>query len=351
MRAEEIRKIYTYNMCHAVLSYHGHMKGYELLVDCLNDPYIKGEALGALKEISQALQAEYDFSDQEMGDWIEGVLIQTNNPTIGDTVVRSAADPIRKLAHDDRLIGPILLCLKHQVEPKHIIRATAAALYYQEPGDAPSQKLSELINEEGLESALKEVSGLEKDPHHLINQIINEYDHLPVEYEWQKKAQLAYDLGFRYEKEFHGCGQCVIAAVTEVLGIFDEEVFNSATGLCGGIGLVNIATCSALTGGAMVIGMVFHRSRQKFDGDRENKYLNFKLIQQLREKFLEKYNTATCGEIHTQLYGRPYDMRDKAERDAFESAGGHGDHGCTEVVANASKWTIEVLAPYLEKGN
>lgn len=351
MRAEEIRKIYTYNMCHAVLAYHGHLMGYELLVECLADERIRGEAEAALGEISLALQKAYGFSANEMKDWVDGVITQTNNPTIGDTVIRSAADPIRKLSRDDRLIGPIFLCRVNEVNPRHIIRGAAAALYFLDKEDAASKELAALINEKGLKKTLFEICGLKTGESNLVEQLIKEYKKLPNEIYWQKKAREAYQLGFKYEKEFHGCGQCLIAGVTEALGIFNEEVFNSATGLCGGIGLVNEATCSSFIASAMVIGLIFHRSREKFDNDRENKYVNFKLVQQLRDKFMEEYGTTKCGQIHARLYGRPYDLRDEAEKEAFEEAGGHGEHGCTEVVANASRWTVEILAPYLTKDN
>ena len=66
MRAAEIRKIYTYNMCHAVISYYGHIAGYTEIFECLADPIIKAEAEGALKEISLALQTEYGFSKDEI---------------------------------------------------------------------------------------------------------------------------------------------------------------------------------------------------------------------------------------------------------------------------------------------
>jgi hypothetical protein len=40
------------------------------------------------------------------------------------------------------------------------------------------------------------------------------------------RAEQAKSLGFEYEKTYHGCGQSVIAAVTETLGIFDETCSN-----------------------------------------------------------------------------------------------------------------------------
>jgi len=351
MRAEEIRKIYTYNMCHAVLSYHGHLAGHELLVECLADEKIKKEALGALEEVSQALQNTYHFNKKEMNEWIDGVLSHTNNPTIGDTVIRSAADPLRKLRHDDRLIGPALLCQASGVVPNHLIKAAAAAFLYQENSDEASKQLQLNIKNNGIEKTVMDVCGLRDDEKDLGDKIIGEFKMMQNEITWQEKAEKAYELGFKYEKDYHGCGQSVVAAATEALDIFDDEVFNSATGLCGGIGLDNQATCSSFTGGAMVIGMMFPRHRDQFGGDRENKYTNFRLVQALRERVIQEYGTSYCYGIHGKLYGRAFDLREKDEREAFEAAGGHGDHGCTEVVANISKWTVEIIGNEIIKQN
>lgn len=350
MRAEEMRKIYTYNMCHAVLAYHGHIAGHKLLVECIADDRIRDEALGALDEVSQMLQKKYGFTKSDMDAWIDSVITHTNNPTIGDTVVRSAADPMRKLQKDDRLIGPTMFCVEESIEPKYLINAVAAAFHYYENDDDASKQLNNLIEKVGISKAVVEVCRLPEGSY-IHTKIVDAYKAMKPEIEWIARAAKAYRLGFEYEKLYHGCGQSVIAAATEVLGIFDDEVFNAATGLCGGVGLVNDASCSAFTGGVMVIGMVLPRHRDHFDSDRENKYINFELVQQLRNKFIAKYSSMMCGEIHKKIYGRAYDLRDKAEREAFEAAGGHGDHGCTEVAADVSKWTIEILSPYLMKGN
>ncbi len=346
MRAEEMRKIYTYNMCHAVLSYYGHLLGYELLVECLADPWVRDEALGALDEVSAALQGEYGFTAEQMDSWIQNVLEQTNNSTVGDTVVRSAADPLRKLRREDRLIGPALLCLKNGIHPEHLIRAIGIAFHYDQEEDSASKKLADLIRQKGLEAAIYEVCGLLKggDEEKFVEEIRKAYDETPMELEWHQKALKAYQLGFEYEKKYHGCGQSVVAAVTEALDISDPGVFNAATGLCGGIGLLNDSTCSAFTGGVMVIGMVFPRRRENFGGDRENKYTNFDLVQQLHGKYIDEFGTITCGLVHQKKYGRPYDLSSKEERELFEAAGAHGDEGCTVVVAKVAQWTVELLA-------
>jgi mannitol-1-phosphate 5-dehydrogenase len=351
MRAEEIRKIYSYNMCHAALSYHGYQRGYKLLVDCLADDALETEALGALSEVSSALQKEYGFTEDEMNTWIEGVLTQTNNRTVGDTVIRSAADPLRKLKKSDRLIGPALLCLRNGIKPFHLIRAIGAAFHYLNEEDQNSVKLAVTVRDKGIKNAIQEFCGLgdEALEKELAGEIEQAYKQIGLEIEWHRKALQAYDLGFKYEKVYHGCGQCSFAAITEVLGNFSPDVFNAATGLCGGIGLKNDAACSAFTGGAMAIGLLYPRRRENFDGDRENKYTAFDLVQQLREKFIQEFGSITCGCVHEKKYGRAYDLSQKEERDVFEEAGGHGDFGCTDVVGKASQFTVEVLAPLLMK--
>ena len=65
------------------------MAGHSLLVDCLADPIISAEAESVLSEVSLALIREYGFTADEMREWVKGVLDHTNNPTIGDTVIRT----------------------------------------------------------------------------------------------------------------------------------------------------------------------------------------------------------------------------------------------------------------------
>ena len=102
----------------------------------------------------------------------------------------------------------------------------------------------------------------------------------------------------------------------------------------------------------MVIEKVNFWSRENFDKDRETKYTNFTQIQQLQKKFIEKYGTNQCTDIHSKLCDKSFDLREKAERVAFRAAGGHCDHGCTEVVADATKWAVEILAKEaLKTGN
>jgi hypothetical protein len=62
----------------------------------------------------------------------------------------------------------------------------------------------------------------------------------------------------------------------------------------------------------------------------------------LRERFVARYGAICCREIHQHQFGRAYDLRDPAEREAFEIAGAHRDK-CTGVVARAAQWVVEII--------
>jgi mannitol-1-phosphate 5-dehydrogenase len=171
MRAEETRKLYTYNMCHAALAYLGARRDHTLTVDCLADPVVREEVEGALDEAGRALQAEYGFAADAMARWNAGVLQQTDNPTLGDTVARHGADPRRKLKRADRLVGPALLARKHGITPRHLIRAIAAGFLYNDPGDTGAVFVQDRIAELGVSAAVREVCELADDEADLAEMI------------------------------------------------------------------------------------------------------------------------------------------------------------------------------------
>jgi len=92
-----------------------------------------------------------------------------------------------------------------------------------------------------------------------------------------------------------------------------------------------------------------NRYRAYFNADRVDKYKNFELVQHLRDKFIGEYGSIACKDIHCHKYGGPFDLTKKVEAELFEKAGAHGEKGETEVVANAAKWTIEILTDEFAK--
>jgi len=342
MRAEELRKLYTYNTFHAALAYLGARQGIGKVVDCLADPQVRADAVSALSEASAALQAACGFSADAMAQWNSGVLAQTSNPLLGDTVERYGADPRRKLARADRLVGPLLLAHQHNLPFNYLARAVAAGLLYANPSDAGAGEIRAMIHSQGLRTAILKFCMLTPAESDVADAIARAYLAQLTPEEWAGLAEQARTLGFAYEQTYHGCGQCVFAAISDTLGIFNHRVFEAATGLSGGLGLAGDSACGALMGATLVFGMLSPRRRDQFGGDRQNKYRTFDMVQKLRQKYLDTYGSITCHEIHRQLLGRPYDLRDSNERKAFEAAGAHDDK-CTNVVARAAQWAVEII--------
>jgi mannitol-1-phosphate 5-dehydrogenase len=172
MRAEEARKLYSYNMCHAALAYLGARRGYTMTVHALRDREVRRDVVAALEESGAALTAEYGFAPSEMAVWNARVLRQTDNPTLGDTVARQGADPRRKLRRNDRLIGPALLARRHGVSIPGLTRVIAAALRYENPNDPGAVYVQEQVQKLGLREAVRGVCELQPGEEDLLEQIL-----------------------------------------------------------------------------------------------------------------------------------------------------------------------------------
>jgi C_GCAxxG_C_C family probable redox protein len=163
--------------------------------------------------------------------------------------------------------------------------------------------------------------------------------------ELEKKA---YDLGYEYEARYRNCAQCTIAAVQDTLGISGDEVFRSAGTMGGGIATCCDGPCGGYSGGAMMIGSLWGRRRDRFDGDLENKARSGRLALALHDFFVKEYGTVICREMHRKIYGRTFNLHDEADKAAFDAAGAHTT-GCTLVVAKAAAATIRLILEERER--
>ena len=158
-------------------------------------------------------------------------------------------------------------------------------------------------------------------------------------------AQKAYNLGFKYEKEYKGCAQCTIAALQDALNIRNREtdaIFKGATGMAGGGARQTDGNCGAYAGATMIIGYLLGRERDNFSDPGNIRFENFELVKKLHQHFIDEYGTVTCSMIHTRIMGRPFFIEDPNDFQKFEDAGAH-DTKCTSVVGKASRWAAEIL--------
>lgn len=170
------RKIYTYNCINAVIAYLGARKGYTQLYEAGNDPDILPIAKQAAHESAQAQIAEFGFDAQEQEAWVNDALAKFADTRIPDPIERNAADPLRKLGRDDRLVGPALLALKHGIPPAGLLEGIAACCQYLDP-DRPDT-VAGMVRERGADQVLQEVCGLspQEELAVLIRQRINQTD-------------------------------------------------------------------------------------------------------------------------------------------------------------------------------
>jgi C_GCAxxG_C_C family probable redox protein len=154
-----------------------------------------------------------------------------------------------------------------------------------------------------------------------------------------KKAE---GLGFSYERDYKGCAQCTIMAVSEVLGINNPLLIKAASGLAGGGGKMCDGDCGGYSGGIMMMSSIFGRREDMMDKDDPEKNVSNVMAQKLREVFISRYGSVICGEIHNRIFGRTYNMNDEADIQEFEKDGAHTDK-CTSVVGNAAGAVTELI--------
>jgi len=159
-KAEMERKLFTHNLGHASLAYLGYLRGYTYVHDLFKDVLINSIFEKALDETSQALLKRYPnaLDPKEHQEVRHDVRIRFGNSMMGDTIVRVAKDPIRKLGPEDRLIGSARLCLEEGIFPENVACVCGAALCYDFEGDAEALKLQEMIRAKGVEKTFEQIS-------------------------------------------------------------------------------------------------------------------------------------------------------------------------------------------------
>lgn len=162
------------------------------------------------------------------------------------------------------------------------------------------------------------------------------------EKEMEKLCELAYELGKKYEQTYKGCGQCFVGAVQDALKLKGDEVFKATTAFAGGIGLMGDGSCGAYVGGVLLLGDRLGREKSDFVDAPGVRFKTYALARNYHDRFIEKYGSVTCRDIHMKIFGRPYFLNDKEEFTRFEKAGGHDDK-CPGVVGTAARWLVEIL--------
>ncbi|MBR2991319.1 MAG: C_GCAxxG_C_C family protein [Solobacterium sp.] len=149
-----------------------------------------------------------------------------------------------------------------------------------------------------------------------------------------------YRLGMENEAKYGGCAQCVLLTLKQTALDIPPEVIQSATALMAG-GIRSGNSCGAFSGALMAISCVLGRTAD--DMDNKQAVADTAVpARMLYERFMEEYGSVLCRDIQYRIMGKSYRMYDPEDMKRFLADGGHDDK-CTQVVAKACIWVVEIL--------
>jgi mannitol-1-phosphate 5-dehydrogenase len=160
--AHQRRKLASHNMSHALAAYLGYRAGCEFIWQAMDNGPIAATVSGAMDETGRALCSRFHFQPAEQRDYEEDLRRRYRNRALGDQVRRVAADPLRKLGPEDRLIASARLCIEEGVDPANVVAGIRAALAYDDPSDPGAVRLQDRLRA-GRAAVLREICGLATD--------------------------------------------------------------------------------------------------------------------------------------------------------------------------------------------
>jgi len=164
------RKLFIHNLGHAATAYLGYVTdpGMKYIWEAINEKDIRRAVRTAMWESGQALIGEYtgEFNEENVGDHIEDLIRRFGNKSLGDTIYRVGRDIARKLSRNDRLIGALLLDVKHSIPaPYTTLGVAAATLFRARDENGELFKKDQIFVEEtyphGIDYILRQICGLD----------------------------------------------------------------------------------------------------------------------------------------------------------------------------------------------
>ncbi len=95
----------------------------------------------------------------------------------------------------------------------------------------------------------------------------------------------------------YNCAQAVCGAFAEPMGLSETQAMRLSSGFGGGMGRMR-ATCGAVSGMVMVIGMLGGYETAEDDGMKKETYA---LVQKLSKAFLAQHSSINCHELLQHL--------------------------------------------------
>ncbi len=157
------RKLFTVNTGHASVAYLAYRDGFKDISAAMQDKKIVSAVRDVWAETSALLIDKYKFAPAVHRKYVEATERRFANKYLSDEVTRVARSPKRKLSPQDRLISPANQLLERGIVPETLAKVAAAALKFDFDGDPEAVEIQNFIKENGIDSAITQFTGAEKN--------------------------------------------------------------------------------------------------------------------------------------------------------------------------------------------
>lgn len=154
------RKLFSVNTGHATVAYTAAWFGYATIDEAMEDTLVLAQLKAVLTETGRLLVAKWGFDQEKHEAYIEKIIHRFQNIYISDAISRVARTPIRKLGAQERFIRPIREMHERKMESPHLLATVGMILNYNDPNDAESKKIQEMIRQKPLEMVINEITGI-----------------------------------------------------------------------------------------------------------------------------------------------------------------------------------------------
>ena len=148
---------------HALCAYMGYQRDYEYIWQAVEDSEIYDAVRASMMTSAEALIHKFgEGVRQNVESNVTDLLFRFENKALKDTVARVGADPVRKLRHNDRIVGAALFAIEQGVDPAPVVKGIIAALQFDREEDDTAPEIQTALKEQGIEYVLEHYMGLEK---------------------------------------------------------------------------------------------------------------------------------------------------------------------------------------------
>lgn len=174
------RKLFMVNNAHASTGYYASLKGYQDMKPAFQDVVIREFLDGLLKETEKLLIHKYPALKEDIEKYYQQTYHRFTEEFQNDSIGRVCRNPKRKLSYNERILSPTRQYIYSFLEiPHYLLISITSGLHYNNPEDSEACEIQEMIEKNGIEQTIKDVTGIEEYTE-LYKSILYHYNNIEV---------------------------------------------------------------------------------------------------------------------------------------------------------------------------